>query len=496
MGAGLVLAAVMTCLTSTGASAQADCSRIEDLVQRRQLDAAAAQTVEPGAGVCAHAVAKAFLRAGNRERAQELINRAARFADPLQQPWQTAEILIMRVELEAAPEILREDLDQLKRLDPAKRDELIAKMSAPIKAAIDAYLKAPLPNRCPSRELKSAWAPYLDYQAERLEQICGLAAELQRFRSEGATRLEQVGVAADNLAKVRELLAAIGAAPTANAAQIEARIAAWRSYFGKVDQANRETGPATKLALLREAARIAQQRLDAQDPVQAAQAADELARKIEAPATSSPQVGSPQLGAPPMRATQATAEPAAVRPAGDTPARPATAEPKQVPILLPTDSLRDIELQIAEYLRAKTNWEIDVQSKTNKPEDLYLSILFAAENIPSNRITVDTFVSEIEKSTNKVVEQVVKVRGYAFDSKDRRILNRARFYEVANRWTASFWVPQRLYADSEGDLILEWHVNLTPDGGVHAEQIHDAIIKMSETWKDMVPALKKASVIQ
>ncbi|MBM3600979.1 MAG: hypothetical protein FJX35_22500 [Alphaproteobacteria bacterium] len=477
----VVLCALVACLAPIEAAAQADCRQVEDHLQKRQLEAAAAQTLQPGTGICAHAVAKAFLRTGNRDRAQELINRAARFADPLLQPELTAEILVARIELEAAPEILREDLDQLKRLAPEKREELIGRLGNPVNAAINGYLKSPLRGRCPSREIKSAWASYHGHQPDRLEQVCAMTAELQRFRSVGATSADEVGAAAAELGRLRALMAEAGTPLGADAAPIEARIAAWRDYFGKVERAGRETEPSRKLASWREAVQISQRRLDAKDPADAARQVAELAGRADVPAHA---------------VEEADKDPKPPAPAaGPVPALLASAPAGRMLALLPTDSARDLELQIAQYLRSRTTWNIEVMSKANKPDDVYLSLLFAADGIPSFRITVDTFVGERDKATNKPVEQVIKIQGYAFEAKSRRILNRARFYEFANKWTAYVWIPQRMYADAEGDLILEWHMNLTPDGGVPPDQIHDAIVKLSEVWRDLVPQLRKASLI-
>ncbi|MBM3571794.1 MAG: hypothetical protein FJX52_05445 [Alphaproteobacteria bacterium] len=510
---GLVAVTVLGGLGSTPGWAQAECQKVEELLRKRQNEAAATLTLEPSAGVCAASVSRAFLKAGNRDRAQELINRAARFADPLRQPELTAEILTARIELDAAPEILREDLEQLTRLDRARRDELAGRLGGQTKTVIDAYLRTPLRARCPTREIKSAWAGHLGYRTDHIEQICELAAELQQIRADGATGPDQVGTAAASLGKLRELQAETGATAGADMAFMEARLAAWRGYFGKVEQADRAADPGRKLALLREAARISQQRLDAKDPGQAARLAAELEAKgegtVDQPAPGQTVAKAeapppPPAPAPSPKTTEAPVVTPAEAPRDAAPTAqtvaslpPAATAPEAARsgLLVPTDSMRDLELQIASYLQAKGEWKVEVQAKANEPDDLYLSLLFASEGMPTLRITIDTFVSARDKASNAVAEQVVKIQAYAFDSKHRRVANRARFYDFANKWMAFLWIPQRMYLDAEGEFILEWNVNLIPGGGVHIDQIHDAIAKLSEVWRDMVPELRKASVI-
>ena len=67
---------------------------------------------------------------------------------------------------------------------------------------------------------------------------------------------------------------------------------------------------------------------------------------------------------------------------------------------------------------------------------------------------------------------------------------RASILEQINAWHVGRWVPQRIYLDEDGDIVLESMLNIPGNNyPVHAEIIGDQIMRMYSAWAEFYQLL-------
>jgi hypothetical protein len=163
-------------------------------------------------------------------------------------------------------------------------------------------------------------------------------------------------------------------------------------------------------------------------------------------------------------------------------------------LLYPSSNEADNEMQVARYLKAKSDVEAKVHQNKGNSDDIYISYKLSPDGAPEIRAFVDTAVST-RNSEGAVTERMFRVHAYYVlpdSAKTPQI--RGRLLEFCNRWHASRWWPSRVYLDKDGDIVLESTVNIpgleTP---IHAESVNDLLQRMLSAWKELHPEILKAA---
>jgi hypothetical protein len=162
-------------------------------------------------------------------------------------------------------------------------------------------------------------------------------------------------------------------------------------------------------------------------------------------------------------------------------------------LLYVSNDEESIEKRIATYFRE--NYDVEAEYHFAEENDLILQYAFSSpdEAFPEISTYIDTRPSatEMRNGEEVVTERMVSLTAYyVLPNSAKNAEARVLILEQINEWHVGRWVPQRIYLDEDGDIVLESMLNIPGNNyPVHAEIIGDQIIRMYSAWAEFYPLL-------
>jgi hypothetical protein len=147
-----------------------------------------------------------------------------------------------------------------------------------------------------------------------------------------------------------------------------------------------------------------------------------------------------------------------------------------------------LERRIATYFREK--YDVEAEYLFLDEDDLYLQYHFSSDegNFPDMAVFVDSQASatnEVDGETRVIERRVTVSAYYVLPEEIKTAEVRGALLEQINEWHIGRWVPQRIYLDKDGDIVLESTFNIPGDDyPVHAEIVGDQILRMNNAWQE------------
>ena len=152
------------------------------------------------------------------------------------------------------------------------------------------------------------------------------------------------------------------------------------------------------------------------------------------------------------------------------------------------DDEESLEKRIATYFREQ--YDMEAEYLFVNEDDLYLQYQFvsAEGEFPDMAVFIDSQPSAMDEvnGQTKVIERRVTVTAYFVLPEEIKTSDfRAILLEQINLWHNGRWVPQRIYLDIDGDIVLESAFNIPGDHyPLHAEIVGDQIMRMNSAWQE------------
>lgn len=150
-----------------------------------------------------------------------------------------------------------------------------------------------------------------------------------------------------------------------------------------------------------------------------------------------------------------------------------------------------VERAIAEYLTQRGITH-SIRVAPNDHTDWFISVDYQLDDAPDISFFVDTVPSgEVD---GRITERAITVSawphtGIPYD----RV---GSFLQFINGWAKRNWAPPQLYVDDDNDLEFMWMINIPgPKYTVDAEQVVDALIRMTQAWEQMYRELVDTGLI-
>jgi hypothetical protein len=162
-------------------------------------------------------------------------------------------------------------------------------------------------------------------------------------------------------------------------------------------------------------------------------------------------------------------------------------------LLYVSNDEESIEKRIATYFRE--NYDVEAEYHFAEENDLILQYSFSSpdEAFPEISTYIDTRPSatEMRNGEEVVTERMVSLTAYyVLPNSAKNAEARVLILEQINEWHVGRWVPQRIYLDEDGDIVLESMLNIPGNNyPVHAEIIGDQIIRMYSAWAEFYQLL-------
>jgi hypothetical protein len=164
-------------------------------------------------------------------------------------------------------------------------------------------------------------------------------------------------------------------------------------------------------------------------------------------------------------------------------------------LLYVSNDEESIEKRIATYFRE--NYDVEAEYHFAEENDLILQYSFSSpdEAFPEISTYIDTRPSatEMRNGEEVVTERMVSLTAYyVLPNSAKNAEARVLILEQINEWHVGRWVPQRIYLDEDGDIVLESMLNIPGNNyPVHAEIIGDQIIRMYSAWAEFYQLLEQ-----
>ncbi|MBK8978927.1 MAG: hypothetical protein IPM29_23755 [Planctomycetes bacterium] len=159
-------------------------------------------------------------------------------------------------------------------------------------------------------------------------------------------------------------------------------------------------------------------------------------------------------------------------------------------LLRVTDSTNALELQIGKYFKDEKGWKVDYRTLGDDAGDLLLDVSFGVEKHAPISFTINAVPAA--RDGDKVVETRISIRSWFVIGVGPDHPMRGKVLEAINEHLQGYWIPQRVYLDSDGDLTLESNVNIPgADYPVHPEQIADLVIRTVYAWETLADKLEE-----
>jgi hypothetical protein len=152
------------------------------------------------------------------------------------------------------------------------------------------------------------------------------------------------------------------------------------------------------------------------------------------------------------------------------------------------DDEESIEKRIATYF--KQQYDVEAEYLFAAEDDLYLQYVLSSANgdYPDILVYIDSQPSATTEvnGEQKVIERRVTVSAfYILPDEFKTDEVRASLLEKINLWHMGRWVPQRIYLDGDGDIVMESNFNIPGDSyPVHVEIVGDQILRMNSAWQE------------
>jgi hypothetical protein len=152
------------------------------------------------------------------------------------------------------------------------------------------------------------------------------------------------------------------------------------------------------------------------------------------------------------------------------------------------DDEESLEKRIATYFRER--YDVEAEYLFVDEDDLYLQYQFVSDEgeFPDMAVFIDSQASAMDEvdGQTKVVERRVTVTAYFVLPEEIKTSDyRGILLEQINLWHNGRWVPQRIYLDIDGDIVLESAFNIPGDDyPLHAEIVGDQIMRMNSAWQE------------
>lgn len=164
-------------------------------------------------------------------------------------------------------------------------------------------------------------------------------------------------------------------------------------------------------------------------------------------------------------------------------------------LLYPTVSDKEVEEKLIDYFTEHTSHRVNRKVYNGNDNDVFLSIRFGKKDDKNDlydiRIIIDTSVSNQDKRTHKVTGRRIKILGLPFSAAFKSINNKQEILRVLNEFSLKYWAPGRVVVDENGDLRLEWSINIAGEKApVHCEQVVDAVERMARGWMELVDLMR------
>jgi hypothetical protein len=152
------------------------------------------------------------------------------------------------------------------------------------------------------------------------------------------------------------------------------------------------------------------------------------------------------------------------------------------------DDEETIEKRIATYFRE--HYDVEAEYLFADENDLYLQYVLSSDggDYPDLLVYIDSQPSatNVVDGEQTTTERRVTVSAYFVLPEEFKTANaRAMLLEKINHWHIGRWVPQRIYLDEDGDIVLESTFNIPGDDyPVHVEIVGDQILRMNTAWQE------------
>lgn len=175
---------------------------------------------------------------------------------------------------------------------------------------------------------------------------------------------------------------------------------------------------------------------------------------------------------------------------------PAIGQDEGAALLFPTSSDRDLENQIGAYLEANKGWKVDRTLYKGNEDDVLLKVGFNWDDgVPTVNYTVDAIASG-RNEADEVTETRIRIATYYKLGITADHAMRSRALEALNEYHEKYWMPHRVYLDSDGDVIFESSLNIPGIfSPMHAEVVADAIARSNSGWRTLHEHLDKAGLL-
>ena len=165
-----------------------------------------------GLNICAYYLALGFSKDRSQyaqDKARYWINYAYQFANRRSHPVMTADILSLRVYMEASIDTLDTDLKILRFLDEQRFKNLMAKKYSQLLPALRDYLSQPLTTDCPTRQMGSIFFQKKQSLIAQIKKTCVYASEVKSALKSDISDMSTAKTKFEELANLRRLANAL-----------------------------------------------------------------------------------------------------------------------------------------------------------------------------------------------------------------------------------------------------------------------------------------------
>lgn len=159
-----------------------------------------------------------------------------------------------------------------------------------------------------------------------------------------------------------------------------------------------------------------------------------------------------------------------------------------------TDSLRDVETQIATFLQEQFKLSTSFQVINNNPDDLAVAVRIAEtpqQSVPELSVRIDTRVISRQNSDQAPAVQVISIASAAnVQIKENKELEALRMLNAVNAQT----VPAHAYLAGR-QIVVSNNQLLTPDAALSADRFGIVFINVLRTWPALLKALRQQELL-
>ncbi|SIN98791.1 hypothetical protein [Halodesulfovibrio marinisediminis] len=175
-----------------------------------------------------------------------------------------------------------------------------------------------------------------------------------------------------------------------------------------------------------------------------------------------------------------------------------TTQDVTITLLQPSMVPGNITKSLAEIIHNESPYKFDLLRSTES-EDYYImkyDIDYSKIDIPNCTVVVDTLLRTFDKKNNTALVNIIRVRATPHIKPITSVAAKKRFTEFSTEWHNTNLVPQGLYTDDEGNVVLSWDIPVTANAPVFPHQVSYAVAALIESWGTMGTAMKEAGIIK